>query len=353
MSSRKWIVLIAREQADPLRALLASLPGQPEISLLAEPASLLDLPKDRRADLLVLDADLAQEGEIPWLRRAIELRRPFTPLLLSFSGRGASVARAMQDLSAAICWKPYLLGEVYAAATDALGAGPRRTQNLGAKSPPPELVRGLADELNNPLATISGYLQLLSLDLGKDRSGESAEKLAAIRDGLARIAQTVEQLALASGSRHPKKVPLDALGILRDAAKLWKSRMKGLSVHLPDTPQKFSVLADTRLLAAAIEAMGSFLHSVAQGKSELRVSLQSGDEGKRTIVWSLAQHALPEGAIAALFDPYALNALGVPAGLSLAAIRGILRVHGGEALAGLGENGSLEIRWIFPVGESP
>lgn len=344
MAARKRIVLVVKELAEALEAFLGSLPTQPVVQRVGSLLEFLEIPKSIPVDLLFLDADILEPGDLALLRRVLA-GRPETKVAISFSQRGAEAAREVRALGALPLWKPYTLGELYYNIPQLLQA-PGRTAEGTTATPGAELIGGLADELNNPLATISGHLQLLALDLGQAEGSEVAEKLSAIREGVERIATTVEQLILVGGGRKPRKTPIDLLSLLRERAKKVKPKLHKLELRV-DTSKPVEGLGDARLLGAAFDSLLLFFSEAVPEGGDLYVGPLSEASGDRTgLLFRSPTGRLSGETVARLFHPYAP---GVPGGLRLAAVRGIFRAHGGEVSAITPEDGILEVHLLLPT----
>lgn len=343
LAARKRIALIAKDLAEALEAFLGSLPAQPMVQRVGSLLEFLEIPRTVPVDLLFLDADILEAGDVALVRRILAVR-PEIRALVSFSQGGAEAAREIRAMGALPVWKPYLLGELYSSVPQLLRTLPHRIEE-GAALPGADLIGGLADELNNPLATISGHLQLLSLDVEKAQPQETAEKLSAIREGIERIASTVEQLVLAGGGRKPRKSPLDLLALLRERVKKRKVRHPKISFP-PEPPKVPEALADPKLFGSAFDGLLQFFAETVPEGGDCRVSIPSAiPQGRTGLLFRCPRGRLSEEMVGCLFEPYAP---GIPGGLRLAAVRGILATHGGEIHARAHEEGFLEIAILLP-----
>ncbi|MCA8951277.1 MAG: HAMP domain-containing histidine kinase, partial [Planctomycetes bacterium] len=78
-----------------------------------------------------------------------------------------------------------------------------------------DLAHGMADEINNPLQSVSGQLQLLHADLDPTTQRARRDQVRAALEGVQRIQATVDRLRLvtgaANGPRHREPVDLASL----------------------------------------------------------------------------------------------------------------------------------------------
>ena len=214
-----------------------------------------------------------------------------------------------------------------------------------------QLVGGAAHELNNPIAAMLGYSDLLqSTPLNSDQ-----QKLAAsIGQNIRRTKSLVASLLSFAKQSPATMAPVNLNTLLRTAVKLTESQWKNLNIEIhselqPDLP---SVLGDSnQLLQVCVQILNSAFH-VGDHRNSCTLSLVSGEkEGVAVInlfdskfaVWTdtNAAEAVENGNSG--LEP----AQPLP-GLGLSACQGILQQHHGKIFWQHGEHG-LTIRVQIPV----
>ncbi len=316
-----------------LEAVLASLDPAPSVRRVARLQDAGDVLAT--AALVVVDEASLAAGDAARLARLRESAASPPPMLVLLAD-ALGPGRGLVTLGAIPLLKPVVLEELLRAATQALSA-------TGAAPPPTpasirdgEWIRGLADELATPLATVSGYAQLMAQEKGGEAAGTRWD---AVQDGLERLRRSVESLRAAGGARRarPKRGDLSALALERAAASRSVARISS------SCSQPVPALLDEPIAAQAIDATLDFVLRATQGS----VALATARAGADAVVSVSAEGATLDPAIGPrLFDPYASE--DPPSGLLLAEARGLVRAHGGEARCSL-KDGRLELRLHFPA----
>lgn len=212
-----------------------------------------------------------------------------------------------------------------------------------------DLVQGVADALNNPLATLSGYLQLLEMQLPPQEDSPARATLAQAREGLARLEQVVRDLEIASGGKKPRREEVDLAILLRRRLDEEDPQEKLFSRgSLPSTlPWK----GDPALFLQALEGLLRLSKTLVP--SGVPILLQVRPKGDRLLVefFLPATRPSPRWRVERTFHPFFLNrALQAPEiGLSPAVAAGAARALGGEARARWEKEGGLRLLLDLPL----
>ncbi len=208
----------------------------------------------------------------------------------------------------------------------------RRAERLASLG---TLLSGVAHELNNPLAAIKSFAQLLLLD---ERPAEDQEALEVIEREAARAAKIVADLRLVArqtersgGAREPVQLNDVVRGVLEIRAYTLQTHNVEVRADLArDLPP---VHADRgEMEQVVLNLVLNAEHSLADHPGERRlivrtrpsaqgVSLQVVDSGP----------GIPEEHLERIFDPFwTTKAPGKGTGLGLSLVHGIVAEHGGE-----------------------
>jgi len=204
------------------------------------------------------------------------------------------------------------------------------------------LSSGLAHEINNPLATLSGWVQMLLANGGLDDS--SRRVLQNIREEAERLAKVVQDLSALAGQMLAEKAPAELNQLLRDVLK-HAGLKEGTDCQLTD--EDLTVAVDVELARQALVDLLTSSSIRAGG----RVRLVSSRQGGRALV-SLYPATGNGRALVELFDPFrAFADEGVGEALKLCRSRGIFRSFGGELRVSEQQRGRPAIEIDLPLAD--
>ncbi|MBI4878938.1 MAG: hypothetical protein HY812_04655 [Planctomycetes bacterium] len=211
-------------------------------------------------------------------------------------------------------------------------------------------VRGLAHEINNPLTTIRGFLQLLLHEHeGEPAQGEAAEAYRIMESESGRIAEVIQELEFFSGTRRPARTLIDLPRLVGEALK---------SVGLNDVRPALQagarrLLADREQLSLALRHMFGYLaSSAAETPPDIRVEIRRDTD--RVVIAAAAKcaGAQPETPEQLLIPLYAGRRGDPGQRRSLACVFGIARAHGGSLQVGRRGEDVLLLRLALPAGDA-
>ena len=221
-----------------------------------------------------------------------------------------------------------------------------------------EMISGVAHELNNPLASILGYTQLLR---AKAKDDPSAQRFEVLQREAQRCRKIVENLLSFARSRAPVRTAFSLNEVVQSVLSLigYALRVENIEVvtnldaSLPalrgDAHQIQQVLVN--LLTNALHALRDFRED---GQVVLTTSREEGDRVRLEVRDN--GPGIPEEMRGKIFDPFfTTKAEGAGTGLGLSLVYGIVDSHGGTIeVAQPAEGGTLFLIRIPVVrGETP
>jgi len=202
-----------------------------------------------------------------------------------------------------------------------------------------QLVGGAAHELNNPIAAMLGYSDLL---LSTELTPEQQVLAAKIGKDVRRTKSLVASLLSFARQTPAAKTPVDLNTLARTAIKLMQTQWEAQRIHvqMEFDPHLPKVLGDSnQLLQVFLQLLGHSVHEVGAANTVLTARTERSAEN---CVLLIGISPTPLGAL----DPSNES-------LGLSACRGILQEHGGHISHGLTGDGSLCVRVVLPVVETP
>jgi signal transduction histidine kinase/ActR/RegA family two-component response regulator len=195
------------------------------------------------------------------------------------------------------------------------------------------MLSGIAHELNNPLATVLGFAQLVR---GASADEKLAKRLATIHDEARRCQRIVQNLLRFARGREPDRRPFSLNEATEAVLNLmsYQLRTDGVEIVRELAPALPSVHGDAHDLQQAILNLLSNAHHAIRGagrggtihvRTEVvapeRVALEVEDDGP----------GIPEGIRSKIFDPFfTTKELGQGTGLGLSLVYGTVASHGGS-----------------------
>ncbi|MCZ6688197.1 MAG: GAF domain-containing protein [Planctomycetota bacterium] len=209
-----------------------------------------------------------------------------------------------------------------------------------------QLVSGVAHELNNPLAGVIGYSQLL---LTSECDAEIKGDLQKISREAERARRIVQNLLTFARRHKPEKTLVDINSIVDDTIEIRAYEMKvnnivivpDLDVSQPRTMADFHQLQQVflNLINNAMDAM------CLGGKGGTLTVRTSADDEHISIVVSDTGPGISKDLVRKVFDPFfTTKEVGKGTGLGLSIAYGIVQEHGGELSVDIRDGTSFTVK---------
>ncbi len=222
----------------------------------------------------------------------------------------------------------------------------RRADRLAAVG---ELSAGIAHELRNPLASISGSIELLAGEL--ELEGEHRRLMELILRESDRLDRIISEFLDFARLRHPSRRPVDLGACLEEVLVLLRNnaRAEGVDVVLERRGEVGPVRVDDEQMRQVFTNLAVNACEAMEGRGRLEVTLEAdGDDGVR-IVFRDTGPGVVAPQRERLFEPFFTTKEG-GTGLGLAIAGRIVAAHGGTIDVRNVDGGGAEFVIRLPVG---
>jgi signal transduction histidine kinase len=300
------------------------------------------------ADLTVVDASRLDDQMLDVFESLKEVA-PESLLLAAVAasarGRAASVLNLGSD---AIIGLPADAAEIQALISKRRGASPagetttdEKLEWLGG------FAAGVAHNINNPLTTVVGYLQILCSQV--ESNGKMGSVLPTMLKECDRISDIVKNLLLFSGSGNIEPRAVDVNRAV-DAALLVASATEEndkIQVERRYQPGLPTVMADEESLKLACEGIVINARQAMRDGGTLAVETVQNGSGRVQIRFTDSGPGVPPGKAKKIFEPFYTDGNNGHVGLGLATSYGIVKALGGtirvESAEGEGATFAIEL----------
>jgi signal transduction histidine kinase len=213
-----------------------------------------------------------------------------------------------------------------------------------------QLVGGAAHELNNPIAAMMGYADLL---LNTSLDPHQHELVSKIGQHVRRTKSLVASLISFAKPGYATMGPVDINTILRTAVKLSQPQWKTQNIELQTVlqPELPSVMGDSsQLLQICVQLLNSAIHALSrQGRSILMVTAAQKDGSVMIHIFDAGGPLSTTEAQKAATENGVINPTQPISGLDLSACQGILQRHRGRLSWQDDGNSATSIQVELPV----
>jgi two-component system NtrC family sensor kinase len=196
-----------------------------------------------------------------------------------------------------------------------------------------QLVSGVAHELNNPLAGILAFSQLLMATPQPDHAVRDA--VVTMNKEAKRAAKIISNLLLFARQRPPERTETDLNQVVRDAVELRRYAMRThqIEVHVELDPSLPTLLADgPQLQQVFLNLITNAEHALQDYPGDKRLTILTRLAGELLVV-TVADSGpgVPLELRDRIFNPFfTTKKVGDGTGLGLSISDGIVREHGGQ-----------------------
>jgi len=213
------------------------------------------------------------------------------------------------------------------------------------------LAAGVAHEVRNPLTGIKFLVEAALRPVNP--TPLTTEDLGLIRQEIARMERTVQELLDYSRTPPPDRRPHDLRELVSEAAGAARSRAErkpvAVRVEIPDDPLPASVDRD-QLLSLLTNLLFNAIDAAPPG-SEVGVRAAAAPEGKLTVEVTDDGPGIDPAVADRLFTPFATTKT-TGTGLGLTVARRVARDHGGTIIAADRPSGGTCFTLTLPAGEN-
>jgi signal transduction histidine kinase/ActR/RegA family two-component response regulator len=196
-----------------------------------------------------------------------------------------------------------------------------------------QLISGITHEINNPLAAISGYAQLLRM--GDDLDPQTRQDATRIYEQAQRAARIVRNLLTFAREHRSMQRPTDVNRLLQQSVELmaYQLRVEGIAVDLRLAPEMLGVMGDPyQLQQVFLNLMANARDAMVQVHGGGRLTVRSELDGATVRIRIIdTGPGLTQDAKKHLFEPFfTTKEVGKGTGLGLSICFGIISGHAGR-----------------------
>lgn len=218
------------------------------------------------------------------------------------------------------------------------------------------LTGGIAHWYNNLLTVVLGNAELGEFAVRGQDARMVNKSLGSIRSAAERAADLTRQLMAYSGRQVHRRERLDLDTFVPEAvARLRATLPPSLQVAVEPAGGPLWVHGDREQLGMVLEELVVNASQAMQGTGTVVIRLGAGGQAPPRVTVDVADDGpgAPPDVLALMFDPFfTTRGITEAAGLGLAAVRGVVAVHGGHVHAQSGPGGGLVVSIALPAADA-
>ncbi|HET7290698.1 MAG TPA: PAS domain S-box protein [Thermodesulfobacteriota bacterium] len=205
-----------------------------------------------------------------------------------------------------------------------------------------ELISGVTHEVNNPLAVVIGYSEMLLSE--PELGGEARDAIRAIHAESERAKKVIQNMLSFARKHNPEKEVIQVNDVIEKTLGLTDYELRKNSVTVvkdldPDLPE--TVADPNQLQQVFLNLIINSQQAMSETEDTRQLTIRSRlkepegkDAGKRNVIQVAFEDngpGIPDASIKKIFDPfYTTKPKGKGTGLGLSVSFGIIKEHGGE-----------------------
>ena len=289
---------------------------------------------ESKIDAIILDIDDLELKEMEFLDVAKKIN-PNLFILISFSNSNREKAvKSIERGADCYILKPFYINELFAIIRKSLDRVSHNGSILNEGSKTHKSIETLAlriaHEINNPLTTISGQLQLRLSEM--ESSDLNYHVFATLEEETQRIAETVRDLVTYAQLGDPDKEVVNLNDILKDIIYAFKDTEQEKEIRIVEAFDENLpvIMADKKQIALACKNIIDNSRKAINGKGGLKIVTEKGRDNNITATFYDSGRGIPQDIIERIFDPFFVvkeEERGM--GLGLCVSNDIIKRHGG------------------------
>ncbi|MFQ5964482.1 MAG: ATP-binding protein [Candidatus Scalinduaceae bacterium] len=289
---------------------------------------------ERKTDIVVLDIDDLELKEMEFFD-VVKKINPKLFILVSFSF--VNREKAIKSLeSGADCYilKPFYINELLAIIHKFLDRtshnGSILKESNGKQLSVKRMALRIAHEINNPLTTISGQLQLLLL--GRINKDPNYPVYVTLEEETQRIAEAVRNLVTYAQLREPNKSFVNLNDIIKEVINFFKDTKQERDTQIieafdRDLPM---IMADKEQISLVCKNIICNSQKAVGKKGVLKISTEKDNQNIIATFYDSGK-GIPSKVIERIFDPFlVVDEAEGGIGLGLCVSHNIIKRHGGD-----------------------
>jgi two-component system sensor histidine kinase PilS (NtrC family) len=213
-----------------------------------------------------------------------------------------------------------------------------------------ELSAGIAHELRNPLASISGSIEMLAADLKLE--GENRRLMHLIMHESDRLDRIIADFLEFARLRPPRRRMISVTNCLQEVLTLLRNNIeksKGIEIEFMNHAGEVHVNVDDEQLRQVFTNLAVNSCEAMSGGGRLRISAGQEEPGSVSIRFSDEGPGIDDNDVGRLFEPF-FTTKDSGTGLGLAIANRIVMAHGGSIGFKNKTGGGAEFIVVLPVG---
>ena len=289
---------------------------------------------ESKIDAIILDIDDLELKEMEFLNVAKKIN-PNLFILISFSNSNREKAvKSIERGADGYILKPFYINELFAIISKSLDRVSHNGSILNEgskthKSIEPFALR-IAHEINNPLTTISGQLQLRLSEM--ESSDLDYHVFATLEEETQRIAETVKDLVTYAQLGAPDREVVNLNDILKDIICEFKDTEQEKEIRIVETFDENLpvIMADKKQITLACKNIIDNSRKAINGKGGLKIATEKREDNNITATFYDSGRGISQDVIEKIFDPFfVVNDEERGMGLGLCVSNNIIERHGG------------------------